>query len=497
MTTKITALTHTEAKEFFLKEENYSSIELPEYFTFQKLLDKVSEVIDDKPIGDFYDSKEKPFKHDNVNYQFIKSKDGEYAWRPISLIHPALYVALVNKITEEKNWNELVERFNEFEKLNGISCQSIPIKSEDENQSDRAALVANWVKNVEHKSIELALKYKYMLQTDIQNCYGSIYTHSIPWALHGKEHSKENKYEKNLGNAIDDFICDMSYGQTNGIPQGSVLMDLIAELVLGYVDKGLSSKMREASLNDFEIIRYRDDYRIFTNNPENARTIAKLLSETLSEIGLHLNEYKTSSSKNVIKSSIKSDKLAWINYGKEISSLKDSFLFIHDFAAKHPNTGALVKVLQSLHKHVKEKEIKSDIIKVLISITTDIAYKSPRTYPHTSAILSKLLHSIDKEEERTRTVDLIVDKFFDLPNTGLMEIWLQRITLLLERDKEYNELLCKKVYSSDTVLWNSDWLNNNMKNIISTTSIIDEKVIEVLPPVIEEREIALFESVFS
>ena len=75
--TKITELTHIEAREFFLKEETYSSIELPEYCTFKKLLDKVSEEIGNNPIGAFYDSKEKPFKHDKVNYLFIESKDGE------------------------------------------------------------------------------------------------------------------------------------------------------------------------------------------------------------------------------------------------------------------------------------------------------------------------------------------------------------------------------------------------------------------------------------
>lgn len=495
--TKVTNLTHTEARKFFLKEESYSSIELPEYFTFQKLLDKVSEEIDNKPIGDFYDSKEKPFKHDKVNYLFIESKDGEYAWRPISLIHPALYVTLVNKITEEVNWDTIVAKFNEYEIFNDVSCESVPVKSEDNNLSDRAALVSNWVKNVEQKSIELALEYKYMLQTDIQNCYASIYTHSIPWALYSKEYSKENKREKNLGKAIDDFICDMSYGQTNGIPQGSVLMDFIAELVLGYVDDKLTAKIREASISDFEIIRYRDDYRVFTNNPENANLITKLLSESLSEVGLHLNAHKTSSSNNVIRSSVKTDKLAWINYGKEIEDLKESFLFIHGFAAKHSNSGALLGVLKDLHKNVKEKEIKSDIIKVLISIITDIACENPRTYPYSSAILSKLLHSIEEEEERAKTLDLIVSRFSELPNTGLMEIWLQRITLLTERDKEYDELLCRKVYNPDTELWNSDWLNDSMKDIINTTSIIDEGVIEGLPPVIEVREVDLFVSVFS
>jgi hypothetical protein len=56
----------------------------------------------------------------------------------------------------------------------------------------------------------------------------------------------------------------MNYGQTNGIPQGSVLMDFIAEMVLGYIDERLSECL-DKNMN-YHIIRYRDDYRIFTNN---------------------------------------------------------------------------------------------------------------------------------------------------------------------------------------------------------------------------------------
>ena len=43
----------------------------------------------------------------------------------------------------------------------------------------------------------------------------------------------------------------MSYRQTNGIPQGSVLMDFIAEIVLGYADYLFSIKMKEA-FNDID-----------------------------------------------------------------------------------------------------------------------------------------------------------------------------------------------------------------------------------------------------
>lgn len=36
----------------------------------------------------------------------------------------------------------------------------------------------------------------------------------------------------------------MQHNQTNGIPQGSVLMDFVAEIVLGYVDLRLSKELK-------------------------------------------------------------------------------------------------------------------------------------------------------------------------------------------------------------------------------------------------------------
>ena len=67
--------------------------------------------------------------------------------------------------------------------------------------------------------------------------------HSIPWVLHGKEEAKKGRTNKHLlGNKIDKLMQDMNYGQTNGIPQGSVLTDFIAEIVLGCIDSKLSKK---------------------------------------------------------------------------------------------------------------------------------------------------------------------------------------------------------------------------------------------------------------
>jgi hypothetical protein len=48
-------LTSTEAKQFFLKEESYFTLDLPPYFSFQKTLNEVDQQITNKLLSDFRD----------------------------------------------------------------------------------------------------------------------------------------------------------------------------------------------------------------------------------------------------------------------------------------------------------------------------------------------------------------------------------------------------------------------------------------------------------
>ena len=307
---RILELTHTEARQFFLKEESYFNFDLPHYFVFENLLQAVAAHITGQDFTTFFSTytnqaghlkRNLPTEFEDVNYEFLNNKDGKFAWRPFQLIHPALYVSLVNTITEGVNWNSIVARFVQFQGNPNIRCYSIPLQS-DTTQSDKATSVSEWWQAIEQQSIELALKYEYVLHTDISDCYGSIYTHSVPWAIHTKTVAKTNRRDLTLvGNAIDKHLQDMSYGQTNGIPQGSVLMDFISEMVLGYADLELSTRIQQENIQDYEIIRYRDDYRIFSNNPQIAEHIAKLLTEILIELGMRLNAQKTIVSNNVVK----------------------------------------------------------------------------------------------------------------------------------------------------------------------------------------------------
>lgn len=492
---------HTEAREFLLKEESYFNFDLPPYFVFKNLLEDLSQEFDGNTIEDFYrnhhptsGNPQRPFPSEleGVNYTLLNNKDGKYAWRPFQLIHPALYVALVHKITEENNWALTLDRFQEFQSNPKIKCKSIPLESED-NLSDKATAVSNWWQEIEQESLVLSLKFSYMMQTDISDCYGSIYTHSIPWALHTKPFAKTHRSYIYVGNAIDKYVRDMNNGQTNGIPQGSVLMDFIAEMILGYADLKLSELIEESSIEDYEIIRYRDDYRFFTNNPQDAEKITKFLTEILIGLGMRLNTDKTASSSNIIKDAIKPDKLYWNTAKTTAKSIQNHLLLIHGLSAKYPNSGSLRKALDKFYHRIKNLNSTVENIHVLISILIDIAFKNPRTYPSACAILSKLLSLIEDENERDELLNQIRSKFDKIPNTGHIKIWLQRLTLKIDADIEYDEILCQKVNDSSINLWNSDWLNDDINEIIDNATLVDESIIDEINTVIELVEIALFD----
>lgn len=216
-------LNSVEAKAFFLKEESYCSFELPEYFSFQKLLASLSKELQGKVLRDCT-TDIKPKDVEEVNYTLLNNKDGKFAWRPFQLIHPALYIFLVQEITQENNWNIIRDRFKVFYGNDKIECHSISV-AEENAKPNKQNQIYEWWQKVEQRSLALALEYNHLLHLDITDCYGSLYTHSISWAIHTIEEAKkpENRVHSSalIGVAIDKHIQAMSYGQTNGIPQGS------------------------------------------------------------------------------------------------------------------------------------------------------------------------------------------------------------------------------------------------------------------------------------
>lgn len=283
----------------------------------------------------------------------------------------------------------------------------------------------------------------------------------------------------------------MDYGQTNGIPQGSTLMDFIAEIVLGYGDVLLSEALNKEKIKDYKILRYRDDYRIFTKNEETLNKILKILSENLSVLNFKMNTQKTIISNDIITNSIKKEKLDTLklNLNNEIS-IQKNLLLIRDFSIRNPNSGSLKTILSEFYKTTIEKlEKKRKDNKEIISIIVNIMYNNPKLYQICIVILSKLL-SFETKRNKENIIKLIENKFLKLPNTDYLSIWLQRITITYNKNRQFSSEICKKIYDNTTKLWESCWLS---KITINENLIIKLNIVDELLPVISSEELNIFD----
>jgi hypothetical protein len=485
-------LTAPVARAFFLKHESYCNFDLPAYFNFDSLLLAVS-----KKVANWTCSKHERRDVrdlDDVNHTILSNKDGRFAWRPIELCHPVLYVDLVHQITEPTNWAAVQKRFLDFAKPPHIACMSLPVQSRSKKR-DKAEQILRWWQAIEQRSIELSLDYSVLIHADVSDCYGAMYTHSIAWALHTKAVAKQKRRDLNLlGNVIDSRIQDMRGGQTNGIPQGSVLMDFVAEMVLGYADLVIDEAIQRAGIKDFEILRYRDDYRIFAQSILDGEAILKCIAESLVELGLKLNTQKTKIDTDVIRGSVKEDKQAWNASIKSDANLEKHLLLIRNHGMQYPNSGSLTTALSRYLNRIDELTESPYCLQALISIVVDIAFHSPKTQPTTMAILSKLLSLLESTAEKQTVVDRVRRKFSNVPNTGYLEIWLQRATLHSGTGQVYSEPLCNLAEGKHEQIWNSDWISTaSLKKTVDAKKVLKEAKKKKLPSVIEPSEVQLFE----
>ncbi|WP_322792950.1 RNA-directed DNA polymerase [Bellilinea sp.] len=489
---KIISLTPEQAKKHFLKGTSYSTIDFPDYISFEPILGKVDKIIGERDIDQFCCCDPKNIT--GVNYSFLANKDGRFAWRPYELIHPVLYVSIVNLICEPDNWSTLQRRFSEFEG-EPVECCSIPVISQS-HQKDVAEQIRSWWLSVEQRSLAYSLEYSHILHTDVTDCYGSLYTQSIPWAIHGQDNSKEKKAERSLlGNKIETLIQAGRHGQTNGIPQGSVLTDFIAELVLGFVDHKINLRILSSDIRDVQILRYRDDYRIFANSNEMAEKVLQIVSQELLSVGMKLGVSKTISNRNVVEGSIKPDKLAGIELqdlgNANAKTIQKQLLRLHSFGQRFPNSGALKRLVSDFHKKISKQKKAPDDLEVQIAIATDIGFVSPLAFPAVAGILSYLI-SLAPPGQRIELWEKVRNKMARLPHNSYVDVWLQRVIQPLGMPFESQEPICKIVNGESVALWENGWISDHdLQKALNTSTIVTRSVDE-MKPVIEPEEIELF-----
>jgi hypothetical protein len=159
-------------------------------------------------------------------------------------------------------------------------------------------------------------KYNKLLKLDISKCFDSIYTHSLTWALYGRESVKENvnPSKKTFGGKFDKLMQQMNYNETNGIIIGPEFSRIFAEMILQSIDRVLRNELQcdkfgHIHKSHYEIFRYVDDYFIFYNDETVKNDIVQVLQLKLKDFKLYLNKAKAVSYDKPIITNISMAKL--------------------------------------------------------------------------------------------------------------------------------------------------------------------------------------------
>lgn len=535
---RIIELSGKDALDALMSNDFYCTTELPEYFDFSGVLKYAADTIGNKTLEECSNGDCQPETVHGVNLDVITNKDGRYAVRPLTLANPFLYYMLARDICNDKAWTAIKECFKMFGSEHITACSIPVVKVDDTPESFKGATsILNWWNSMEQQSLEVSLKYSYMFMTDITNCFGQINPVSIAWALARKDTPYQTDENAALAADIQRCLRAMQEGKNIGIPQGSALFSLIAEIILGYTDMLLAQEITTAKEQgtlpkdlEYEILRYVDDYRIFCNDRDALEKISYILQHILEQFNFRMNPSKTRTSSELITDTIKPDKAFYIfntpieskqtykdengherkERGYDFDGFQKHLLFIYEFSKRFPNSGQLVTQLEAFSKRVEEQlstktvsyeEISIDLesgattkenktkerkghlwenISAMVAISVEIAANNLRAANNALKIASQLLSDMRPEEQQKKKeiIGFIYKKLYRIPNSAFLQVWLQNITHTTDdwsNAEIYDMPLCKVVAEQPVALWNNNWLIPGIASTFPQDSIVDRE----------------------
>lgn len=532
-TKNVLSLESKDAMDFFLKSEQYHGFELPEYFVFDELLQNIKEVVEDKPYEECLQDEISPENLSDVNLDILLNKDGRYAVRPIILANPFLYYFLVREICNEQSWTLIKKLFEKFQVPHITSC-ALPVIPKEKEPFHKSTTIINWWSSMEQRSIELSLEYRYMFVTDITNCYGSVNPQAFDWAFSFKDTQYEKDNESSISKSIQKYLRAFQQGRNIGIPQGSAIFDFIGEIILGYSDLLLHEAIQKAGItNPYEIIRYRDDYRIFCNDKDVLEKISYILQHVLESLNFRMNSKKTKISDSIATDAVKPDKLTYIyntpifnKKGCDFDSFEKHLLYILMFARQYPDSGSIKTMLSDIDKRMedwlkpyeeevttipileddepktekitKQRRLVGGSVRAMSAVCTQIALENVGCCHYTLRVLSRMVDSLKDENEKSAIISLVYSKLCNQPNSDYNQLWLQNITY--QQDKKngispYNMRLCRVVAGDKSVeLWNNKWVKPELLSNLHVNRIVNAETLKKVTPVITFRERRAYDS---
>lgn len=380
--------------------------------------------------------------YDQIEYKLTRFNNVS---RILSIPHPLPYAKLCLSLHD--NWEEL-----EYICKNPVS-QIKPISHEDGR-----LFIMNRYSSSPAEKAKLHLDYsfgnKYIVETDIANCFHSIYSHAVPWALVGFDKAKAEKSNKNTWfNKIDEHLRACCRNETQGIAIGTGTSSIIAEIILAKVDAELVNAK-------FSFVRYIDDYFCYCESQEKAESFIRALESELSKYKLRLNINKTKISE--LPQPINP---VWkIELGKILSNqekvkVNQAFQFLDlalDLSKKHPNES----ILKYAAKVITSKEIEQlgylDVLNYLLTLT----FRNPELLPVIHKLITKSCtylngHQIDWHQTIPKLTRVLEENIRLKQSDGICWClyYLKRLNVDISEELANNIVETKDVLSILTLFW--------------------------------------------
>ncbi|MDY2985512.1 MAG: RNA-directed DNA polymerase [Synergistes jonesii] len=233
------------------------------------------------------------FKKDNQDYVTFRSMRNINIPRLMGIPNPFQYEKLCAEL--KSSWSKILDHFQCHTVGQSYRISRIHIRKMYDNntKSYKPSLFEmnykNWRSDGSPEN-ELLIKNskasKYVVHADISTCFPSIYSHSLTWALVGKDVAKKSRGGKIWFNAIDKACQRMKNGETHGLLIGPHSSNLLAEIILVAIDKHLWDQ-------GYKFYRNIDDYDCYVDSYETAQKFLNALEFELRQFDLPMNHKKT------------------------------------------------------------------------------------------------------------------------------------------------------------------------------------------------------------
>lgn len=352
--------------------------------------------------------------------EFSISK-GQYSRRKLEIPHPQTYFYLCKEIVD--NWKLIKNVY----KLSLFSESKL--YSESSNKRSVRTKSISW-KRFRNKLTEISFDYKVQLKLDITNFYATIYTHSIPWSILGKQDSKSYFELKNndsnafelltltdpkansykIADKIDTLVRNCNDKQSVGLPISADTSFILSEMVASRIDQELKIELQDI---DYKCVRYYDDYYFYTNSINDAEAILKRTQKILYEYKLEVNENKVEIKQlpyfysdlwnlDIHNYTFKDQ------YAKDVQEIEYYFSLIFKLVEENKENSSWIISYSLTRFEYGNVQVKSDQIKIFVSLLLKTLYLDTSNIDQIFKIIYNYKIFIDQSQ--LKKIKILLDK---------------------------------------------------------------------------------------